>query len=97
MRIEFHYDLDQFGNVSGIHYVETTPSDQYKVNHPAYDGPIDFIHLAAAWVSGNIPVVGTGWDLPSSHPSYPGKTRLEVLVAEVIRLNDTEARKILGV
>jgi hypothetical protein len=98
MRIEFDYSFDTSGNVSAKHFVETTPGDQDKATHPMLGpDPVDFIHLAAAWVSGKIPVAGTGWDMQSSHPSHPGKTRLEVFVAEVIRLNDTEARKILGV
>jgi hypothetical protein len=38
-----------------------------------------------------------GYSVMSNHPSYPGKTRWQVILAEVVRLNDAAARGILGV
>jgi hypothetical protein len=38
-----------------------------------------------------------GYSVMSNHPSYPAKTRWQVILVEVARLNDPIARGILGV
>jgi hypothetical protein len=98
MRIEYDYSFDSSGKVFGKHYIETAPGDQSKVIHPLIGPePVDLIYLVAAWLSGKVPMAGSGWDNITHHPAYPGKTCLEALVGEIVRLNDVEARKVLGV
>lgn len=98
MRIVFDFDFDTNGNVFASHFIDTHPGTQPQVLHPTLGStPLDVIHLLKAFHTGTLPIAGTGWEQITKHPAYPGKTRLEALIAEIIRLNDTEARTILGV
>jgi len=98
MRIETHYDIGADGAVHAVHVVHTERAAWNQVEYPTGSGTkIDLIDFLKGIRNGTIPIAGTGWDLPSSHPTYPGKTRLQVLAAELIRLNDAAARATLGV
>lgn len=59
--------------------------------------PLDMIQVIKGFHLGTIPIAGTGWDQPANHPLYPGKTVLQVLRGEIVRLNDAAARAVLGV
>jgi hypothetical protein len=98
MRIEFHYDLDQNNNIIARHFVETAPGMYPQYTHPTLGvAPVDVIHLITAFFKGTIPILNTGWDLPTNHPTYPGKTRMQAFIGEVVRLNDAASRTLLGV
>lgn len=86
------------GGVTHEHVFETDPTLAPQVVHPLLGAsPVDRIHVIDGIHKGTIPIAGTGWDEISKHPNYPGKTRLEVFLAEVVKHNDTAARAILGV
>lgn len=98
MLIVFDYDHPPGSPVEGRHTIETTPGLYPQFTHPALGvNPVDVIHLIAAWHTGTIPIAGTGWDVITKHPAYPGQTRLAALIGEIVRLNDAPARAILGV
>lgn len=98
MRIEFDFDFGPDGQILGRHFVETSPGGQPQSSHPTLGAiPVDVIHLIAAFHTGTIPIAGTGWDVITKHPTYPGQTRLAALIGEIIRLNDAPSRAILGV
>ena len=59
--------------------------------------PLDMVQVLKGLHHGTIPIAGTGWDQVANHPLYPGKTLMQVLIAELIRLNDVGARAVLGV
>lgn len=84
--------------MEGRHFIETTPGLYPQFLHPVLGAtPVDVIQLIKAYHAATIPIAGSGWDVITKHPSYPGQTRLQALIAEIIRLNDTAARTILGV
>jgi hypothetical protein len=58
---------------------------------------MDVIDFLALLQSTPALVAGTGWDQITTLLTYPGKTLLQVLQSEVVRLNDAAARAILGV
>jgi hypothetical protein len=98
MRIEFDYDFDSSGGILARHFIDTAPGKYPLVTHVALGAlPVDLIQLIKAWHTGTIPIAGTGWDVITKHPSYPGQTRFAALKAEIIRLNDTAARGVLGI
>lgn len=99
MRIEFDYDLDTNGKIFARHFIDTHQSPtQPQVSHPTLGAaPLDVIHLLKAFHDGTLPIAGTGWEQITNHPDYPGKTRLQALIGEIIRLDDKESRTILGV
>lgn len=98
MRIEFDYDFDPVGQICGRHYIETAPGAYQQVSHAALGpGAVDVIHLLKALHDGALPIAGTGWDEVAKHPDYPGQTRLQACIAEIVRLDDKPARTILGV
>lgn len=82
MRIHIHDEISDQGVKVGEHVIHTEDAVTMALLVPIVKG----VRAAA----------GTGWELPSNHPSYLGKTRLEVLKAEVIRLNDAAARATFG-
>lgn len=98
MRIEFDFDFGQSGEIVGVHFIDTEPGKWPKFSHVALGGsPVDVIHHIAARHRGQIPMQGSGWEVPSKHPAYPGKTRHEVLINEIIRLNDVASMRVLGI
>lgn len=98
MVIVFDYDNPPGSPMEGRHFIETTPGKYPQFTAAALGAtPVDVIHFIAALHTGLIPMAGTGWDVITKHPSYPGQTRLAALVGEIIRLNDAPARAILGV
>ena len=98
MEIIFDYDHPPGSPVEGRHLIETTPGLYPQFVVPVLGAvAVDVIQLIRALHTGLIPLAGTGWDVISKHPAYQGMTRLEVLVAEIIRLNDAPARGVLGV
>ena len=99
MRIIFDFDFNlSDGSIVGRHFIETTPGDYPKFTHPLLGAaPLDVMQIIKAYHLGTIPIGASGWDIMTKHPGYPGKTRLEALVGEIIRLNDTAARTVLGV
>lgn len=98
MRIEYHYDIDQNGNIYSAHFIETESGKYPQFTHPQFGAdPVDVMHIIKGFHDGTIPIAGSGWELPSAHPDYQGKNCLEVLVAEIVRRNDVPARQILGV
>lgn len=98
MRIIFDYDNPPGSPVEGRHFIETTSGLYPQILVPAVSAvPVDVIQFIKALHLGTIPITGTGWDVITKHPTYPGQTRLAALLAEIIRLNDAPARAILGV
>lgn len=98
MQIIFDYDHPPGSLIEGHHFIETTPGLYPQFSHPTLGvTPVDVIHLINAFHAGTIPIAGTGWDVITKHPMYPGQTRLQALIGEIIRLNDTAARTVLGV
>lgn len=98
MHIIFDYDNPPGSPIEGRHFIETAPGAQPQVLVPALGAtPVDVIQLINAWHKGTVPIAGTGWDVITKHPTYPGQTRLAALIAEIIRLNDAPSRAILGV
>lgn len=98
MQIIFDYDHPPGSPVEGRHFIETTPG-QYPQFLVAALGavPVDVIQFVKALHLGTVPIAGTGWDVITKHPTYPGQTRLQALIGEIIRLNDAPSRAILGV
>lgn len=98
MRIIFDYDNPPGSPIEGRHYIETTPGAQFQVTNAALGAiAVDVIQLIKGMHLGTVPIAGTGWDVVTKHPSYPGQTRLAALIGEIIRLNDAPSRAILGV
>jgi len=96
MLIEFDFDFDAGGNIIAKHIWDSSPAN--VITHP--DGVTGKVHalIVMKLVKDGSPLVKQhGWDVVSKHPTYPGKTRLQVLLAEIVRLNDTPARALLGV
>jgi hypothetical protein len=72
MLIEFDYDFHHDGTVGATHWVDSADPVVQQV----------FAGLDA----GTIDMAASGWGEISSHPGYPGKTRYEVVKAEMARL-----------
>lgn len=98
MRIVIDHEIDDFGNKVGEHCIHTEANPPHHSADPANPGkiidPIDFVAMLH---KGTVPLAGTGWDIASKHPLYPGKHRLDVFRAEIVRLNDARSRAKLGV
>lgn len=98
MRIEIDYDFDAKGNVIGTHFIETSVLPGNTSLQPSVSAvPIDKIQCVKNIHVGTIPIAGTSWDVISKHPLYPGQTRMQVFLSEIVRLNDVAARAALGV
>lgn len=82
MRIHVHDEISDQGKKVGEHVVHT--EDPIALNL------VKTLAVSAAAASDPY------WSAPSNHPAYPGMTRLQVLKAEIVRLNDTAARTALG-
>jgi hypothetical protein len=83
MQIIFDHDVDAKGNIVASHLIETSD--------PAVQAMLTAVKVSAATQT------AAGYSIMSNHPTYPGKTRWQVILAEVVRLNDVAARGILGV
>jgi hypothetical protein len=83
MLIEIDHHFDTTSALVGTQFIDTA-------------APVVQVMLAALKGSPSAQAVA-GYSEVSNHPRYEGKTRWEVLVAEVVRLNDATARGILGV
>ena len=95
--IETIVDADN-GNVIAKHVVDTIVSPANQVINPANQAAkIDFIQAIKAYQTTPALMVGTGWDQIAKNAGYPGKTLLDVLLAEIVRLNDAPARAVLGI
>lgn len=83
MIIVFDHDLNLDGSILSNHFIDTSSA------------------AVQAMLTSNVSTVAnqvsSGYSVMSKHPTYPGKTRWQVILAEVVRLNDTTARTILGV
>lgn len=98
MHIVFDYDFPPGSPIEGRHFIETTPGGQSQVLVPAISAtPVDVIQLIKAFHLGTVPIAGSGWDVITKHPTYPGQTRLAALLGEIVRLNDATARTVLGI
>ena len=98
MYIVYDYDHPPGSPLEARHFIETTPGLYPQVLVPAISAvPVDVIQFIKALHVGTVPIAGTGWDQITKHPTYPGQTRLAALVAEIIRLNDTPSRTVLGI
>ena len=76
-------DLDEHGNVAARHVLDTADAASIAL----------LTNLkASAVLQGQ-----HAYSVVSKHPNYPGKTRWQVLLAEVVRLNDLSGRTALGV
>lgn len=96
MRIEFDYDFSG-GRVVATHYIETEPGKHEKIVHPNSDGKyVDVVDLIKHLHNGALDITGTGWEVISKHPRYQGVTRLQVLIAEMKRLDDNAALAYIG-
>jgi len=91
MRIVIDMDIDQTGKIMAQHVVHTEIAPWNKVSDPSAGGAIvDMVSYLAKLHAGTIPAAGTGWDAVTNHPAYAGKTRLQALRAEIVRLNDPQ-------
>lgn len=72
MRIDFDFEYNEDHVVIARHYIDSD----------------DLLAMAVITKLNRnaLPIAGTGWDEVSEHPDYPGKTRLEVVNAEMTRL-----------
>lgn len=78
--------------------IHTERAGWNQVTAPAIQAaPMDMIDFIKHLVTTPASVNGTGHEVIAVHPLYNGKTRLQVLLAEVVRLNDAAARAVLGV
>jgi hypothetical protein len=83
MQIVIDHHFDTLGNLVGVQFIDTAdPVVQAMLT--AFKG-----NSAAQTTAGYLET--------SNHPSYKGKTRWQVILSEVVRLNDATARGILGV
>jgi hypothetical protein len=71
MRIEYDYDFHADGTLAATHFVDT-------------DDPLVEQTLAGL-DAGTIDMTASGWGVISRHPDYSGKTRYEVVKAEMAR------------
>lgn len=96
MRHEVHYHNPEDTSHSA-HVAHTERAAWNKVPDPERpDQQIDFIDFIAKLINNPALQKGTGLDQPSNHPEYPGKTILQVIVAEIMRRNDTDALRAIG-
>lgn len=94
----FDYEFPPGSPIEGRHGIDLAPGAQPQVTIPAISAtPIDVVQMIKALHLGTFPIAGTGWDVITKHPSYPGQTRLAALIGEIVRLNDAAVRAILGV
>lgn len=98
MRIVLSQVIGASGKVEAelVVHTEVSPTNQLN-NALTGNVPLDMIQVIKGLHAGTIPIAGTGWDQLANHPLYPGKTLMQVLLAEVVRLNDAAARGVLGV
>jgi hypothetical protein len=98
MRIVVDVDIMPDGRVVAEHVFHTEATSWNTTSHEdALRGLTHPLHVIRDIKRGVYPTNNHGWDIISKHPNYAGKTRLEVLHEEVIRLDDKDAREILGV
>lgn len=83
MIITIDHEFDGFGKVVGFHRIDTSDPN-VQAMFTALKG--DPVAIAKA-----------GYGDVTKLPAYQGKTRWEVILEEVIRLDDKTARPLLGV
>ena len=83
MLIDIDFDLDAEGGILARQQVDTSD--------------VNSLDMLVDLQKGRKNQTQAGWDVMSKHPQYPGKTRFEVMLAEIVRLDDKEARGALGV
>lgn len=83
MKIVIDRYLDAQGNVAVTHILDTSD--------PA-------VQAMLTALKGNAAAQTTaGFGVITNLPAYPGQTRWQAILGEVVRLNDTVARPLLGV
>jgi hypothetical protein len=98
MDIVIDVELDEKGEVIARHIFTTDKLGWNVCAHP--NDPtviVDAMFMVVERHQKPELMAGSGWDILSKHPVYPGKTRHDVLLAEIIRLNDPVGRKALGI
>ena len=97
MRIHFHNQLGPDGAKHGEHVIHTERAVWNQIPDPtAPNTKIDMIDFIRKLLANPALQAGTGWDQPSNHPAYPGKTQLQVVVAEIQAAHDAAALNALG-
>lgn len=92
--VMFNRSGDKVGEV----HVATHRDSPHKVQHPMHPKrEIDIIDFIRLIHDNKEAFDASGWGAMSKHPDYPGKTISEVFLAEIVRLNDKEARAVMGV
>jgi hypothetical protein len=98
MRIVIDCDLDSKGNVLAEHVVHTEINAANLSEHPdGKTGLVDVIQVLKYLHDHPELHEHNGWAQITKLTAYPGKTRFEVYLAEIVRMNDVEARKVHGV
>lgn len=83
MIIVFDHDFDSTGGILSTHSIDTSTA---------------IVQTMLTALKGNVAAqVTAGYAVISKHPSYVGQTRWQAVIGEVVRLNDSTARGILGV
>jgi len=99
MRIVIDSILDsQSGNVIGWNVVHTEVAPWNKAFDPSVPATqIDMIQIILQYQTTPALMVAAGWSRLTTNPAYIGKTQLQVVQGEIVRLNDTAARAVLGI
>lgn len=84
MRIVFDHDIASDGvTFMSTHFIDTS------------DPAVQAMLIATKASVGA--QIAAGYNVITKHPAYAGQTRWQAILGEVVRLNDTVARPLLGV
>lgn len=98
MDIVVDIELDAHGEVIARHTFQTERLDWNVCDHPdGITGKISAIDAVKLRHEDQTLLPGTGWEIITKLPQYAGKTRHEVLIAEIVRLDDPIGREVLGI
>jgi hypothetical protein len=86
MRIVIDVDLNANGDVVAEHVIHTDTDSWNLVQHP--DGKSGLVPASETidHIVANVKPEDHGWNIISKHPRYRGMTRLQVMKAEIARL-----------
>lgn len=83
MKIVFDHELDSLGNIIATHVIDTADS---------------VVQTMLAALKGNVAAQAlAGYGINTKMVAYFGQTRWQAILGEIVRVNDTVARALLGV